>query len=142
MKIKLFQQLSSDQWGWVWIAYWRLWPVLLRIKLKQRRWLRAQLSLGRSTPEEFDIRPDDAEAFDAMYESVRLAARLHILSAACLPRSIVFANMLKSRGHNAQVCLGVGKEGQNLASHAWVEVDGHIVAEPESVAQTFSRIES
>lgn len=75
-----------------------------------------------------------------MHEAVRLAARLHVLSAACLPRSIVLADMLQSRGHPANVLLGVAKSGQALSSHAWVEVDGFLVAEPESVEQDFTRV--
>ncbi len=76
-----------------------------------------------------------------MHESVRLAARMHFFDAACLPRSIVLADMLKHRGVvAAKVRLGVGLESSSLASHAWVEVNGEPVAEPERMASDFIRI--
>lgn len=75
-----------------------------------------------------------------MHESVRLAARLHFFAAACLPRSIVLADMLRARGFNAAVLLGVTKVDTRLASHAWVEVNGVMVAEPENVELDFRRV--
>lgn len=75
-----------------------------------------------------------------MYESVRLAARLHVLSMACLPKSIVLADMLCVRGAKASVRIGVGKTGTQLASHAWVEIDGVMIGEPESVSTSFAQI--
>jgi len=65
--------------------------------------------------------------FSIMHEAVRVAARLHLFPAAC-------------RGYSAEVFLGVAKSGMRLSSHAWVEVDGHMVAEPESVVEDFTKV--
>ncbi|RBP49645.1 transglutaminase superfamily protein [Arenicella xantha] len=73
-----------------------------------------------------------------MHESVRLAARLHIVSMACLPRSIVLADMLRRQGDRAIVRIGVNKAGVQFVSHAWVEVDGCMVGEPEHVSEQFA----
>jgi len=78
--------------------------------------------------------------FSIMHEAVRVAARLHLFPAACLQRSIVLADMLRARGYSAEVFLGVAKSGMRLSSHAWVEVDGHMVAEPESVVEDFTKV--
>ena len=75
-----------------------------------------------------------------MHEAVRLAARCHIGKTDCLPRSIVLAEMLRRRSQNAHIMLGVAKRGDNISSHAWVEIDGKMIAEPESVGSDFSKL--
>lgn len=78
-------------------------------------------------------------------EAVRLAARCHFWRTACLPQSLVLAELLQQRGLAAAVKLGVQKPAGDsgaLASHAWVEVDGVLVGEPESVAEDFSQLSS
>ena len=39
--------------------------------------------------------------------------------------------MLEQRGETALVRIGVAKTKQGIASHAWVELDGIMVAEAE-----------
>ena len=72
-----------------------------------------------------------------MHQSIRLAARFHFIPARCLARSIVLTDMLIVRGLNAKLVIGVTKKGGVFASHAWVELDGAAVAEPESIQQNF-----
>jgi len=127
------------QWVWMWDAYWRLWPSIMRIKLKQDAWLRSKISLLD------DIQPSDAISETTqndlalqMHESVRLAARLHFLNADCLPKSIVLADMLRRRSYRARVLVGVSKNGNGIASHAWVELEGAMLAEPASVEHDFT----
>lgn len=113
--------------------------VLLRIKFKQSKWLATKINFStqESTPS------GSAEPwFLEMHESVRLAARLLPGRVACLPRSIVLSDMLRRRGHAANVVLGVNKAGGTLSSHAWVEVAGAMVGEPETVGAEFSRLKS
>jgi hypothetical protein len=131
---KSFQRLSARQWWWVLCAYARLIGVQLRIKLKQHNWLRQKLvDIGVESA----IPSSQDPACSALYESVRLAARLQIWATACLPRSIVLADMLISRGWPAKVVLGVAKKGEAIGSHAWVEVNGSMVGEPQSVSAEF-----
>ena len=75
-----------------------------------------------------------------MHESVRLAARLHFLAAACLPKSLVLADMLSAYGIKAAVVIGVSKNDGRFSSHAWVEIEGQMVVEAESVVDTFTRL--
>jgi hypothetical protein len=143
LKYQSFQKLSLLQLGWLWCAYWRLWPVLLRIKFKQffdgNRWLARKLTVVPSRP---TGRVADSSLAAQIHESVRLASRLHFLDAECLPRSIVLTEMLIARGIQASVVIGVSKKGGQFSSHAWVEVDGIMVAEPESVKGDFAKIDS
>ena len=136
-KLKLIQSLSVDDWLWVIEAYLRLWPVLLRIKLKQRSWLKNQFIKTDSVKGHVSI---DRSRLLRMFEAVRLASRAHFFKAECLPRSIVLSKMLRARGYQASTIIGIAKEDHSLASHAWVEVNGQMIGEPGSVARDFTRL--
>jgi len=143
-----FSELNRSQWWWIWLAYWKLWWVQIRLKLfKNQAWLNSQVStLSASAMPEANYQKakvantdtPNLEVAEQMHESVRLAARLHIWQTTCLPRSIVLVNMLKTRALDAHVCIGISKVGQQFASHAWVELEGQMVAEPESVQYEFT----
>jgi len=115
--------------------------VALRIKLKQQSWLNSKLApvSEQATPVDKRLEPEQCY-FSQMHESVRLASRLHFMPTRCLPRSIVLADMLRAKRYSARVVLGVAKNGGALSSHAWVEVNGDKVAEPEGVEQNFKRL--
>ena len=125
-------QFSASQWFWALEAYLRLWLVKARLQLRKPASLGTILCLTESPAELTDAGEPDPVA-TAMHESVRLAARCHIGKTDCLPRSIVLADMLRRRSQNAHIMLGVAKHGDNISSHAWVELDGKMIAEPESV---------
>lgn len=46
----------------------------------------------------------------------------------CLPRALATHAMLRRRGITSRVCLGVAREQDTLAAHAWVEVGEDRVA--------------
>ena len=133
-KFDLFQSLSVNQCHWIWSAYWRLWPTLLRIKFSQVSWLKKQIEFSRVKE---PIAATDSAMALGIHEAVRLAARLHFLPAECLPRSLVLAAMLNKRGGSSSVRIGVAKTENGIASHAWVELDGKMVGEAESVGNDF-----
>jgi len=45
----------------------------------------------------------------------------------CLPRALAAHAMLRRRGITSRLCLAVAREQQELAGHAWVEVDDHTI---------------
>jgi hypothetical protein len=151
MNLISFQSLSAYQCWWLWIAYWRLWTVTARLKLKdrfnQQSWLRSKLQYGLAEQPERAQIEDGGQLSEQlsrameMHEAVRLAARLHFIDLACLPKSIVLADMLNMRGDPATVILGVNKSQGELRSHAWVEVNGQMVSEPENVSVDFNVVE-
>ena len=55
----------------------------------------------------------------------------------CLERSLTSQRMLRKRGIDAELKIGVQKQGPELEAHAWLEIDGRPVAEPEGVSQRF-----
>ena len=44
---------------------------------------------------------------------------MHVL---CLPRALAAHAMLRRRGIASRLCLGVARNGDELAAHAWIEV--------------------
>ena len=80
----------------------------------------------------------------ALHESVRLAARLHFIPTNCLPKSIVLVALLRRNGETARVVIGITKDQDRLASHAWVELKREpnwvIVGEAEAISETFQKI--
>jgi hypothetical protein len=50
--------------------------------------------------------------------------------ATCLPQALAARHLLKRAGYAAQLRIGVAKDKQALfQAHAWVEVDGAVVAD-------------
>jgi len=55
--------------------------------------------------------------------AVETAAARGLIAAACLPRALAACAMLRRRGIPCRLHLGVARNGENLAAHAWVEVE-------------------
>lgn len=55
------------------------------------------------------------------------------MNALCLPRALAAHAMLHRRGIASRLCLGVARDGHDLAAHAWVEVGGReIISNPDA----------
>jgi len=57
----------------------------------------------------------------------------------CLPYALAAHAMLRRRGIASRLCLAVAREQQELAGHAWIEVDGHTVV-GDTGGNRFTRI--
>ena len=57
-------------------------------------------------------------------ESVGARASMNVL---CLPRALAAHAMLRRRGIASRLCLGVARNGGELAAHAWVEIGKDII---------------
>lgn len=58
--------------------------------------------------------------------SVERAAKL-VPGTTCLPKALVVAGMLRSRGYDCELHLGVREEAARVAAHAWVEVGREVI---------------
>jgi len=47
---------------------------------------------------------------------------LSAMKSLCLPRALAAHAMLRRRGIASRLCLGVARNGGELAAHAWIEV--------------------
>jgi Transglutaminase-like superfamily len=43
-------------------------------------------------------------------------------AALCLPRALAAHAMLRRRGIRSTLCLGVARDGESFAAHAWIEI--------------------
>lgn len=68
---------------------------------------------------------------------VGAAARHHLWSMTCLPRSLALQALLRRHGIEADLRIGVRREGGELQAHAWVERAGSPVGEPADVELRF-----
>ena len=98
---------------------------------RTRRWLAGRPSAaGRHA----DVAPEEVQRLVFL---VGVAARAGFTRHTCLPRSLVLQRFLVQRGLPAVLRIGVRREGGQIAGHAWVEVAGQPVGEPEDVEARF-----
>ena len=64
-----------------------------------------------------------------------LAHILYPRTIACLQRSVVLTRMFRRIGLSPQIVIGVQR--LPLRSHAWVEVDGAVIGEPQRVRKSY-----
>lgn len=133
--------LSLEQWFWGLEASLRLFVTRFRLHYFKPTWLQHKIQFSQSQLNDFStVGQLVPTQVIAMHESVRLAARVQPGNVACLPRSLVLADMLQARDMPGKVVIGVAKQGDQFASHAWVELDNRIVAEPERIAHDFNQL--
>ncbi len=89
------------------------------------RWRQAR-SLPRDTrASAAGDRSDHFERARGLARLVEIAAARSPLRARCLERSLALSKMLRARGIDHELHVGVRKEGAALEAHAWVECGGH-----------------
>ncbi len=126
-----------------WFTLAEAWGLLLYFRLALRR--RSFESLERSirvTPKAAIGPSSGLELAGRLQRLVGQASKLHLLSMTCLVRALTLQWMLGSRGTPAQVRIGARKAGEGMTAHAWVEVDGQMVGEPEEVRERFKVLSS
>ncbi len=62
-----------------------------------------------------------------------------LMNALCLPRALAAHAMLRRRGIASRLCLGVARDGHDLAAHAWVEVGENNIFSDSEIC-LFSRL--
>lgn len=65
------------------------------------------------------------------------AERRRLLDPNCLVHSLTLWWLLRRRGIDGHVCIGVRRSGGTLEAHAWVEHAGTALGEVEDVARRF-----
>lgn len=73
---------------------------------------------------------------------VQRAAPWSALPANCLPRALVLCRLLRKRGLQAELRLGVGKADGEFAAHAWVEHAGTALGETDHSMRGYTSFES
>ena len=104
---------------------WFLLPLMaLWIRVAGFRRVRAFLEGRSSIPEE----PDEKQSPRHRLEEARTVARIitaaashPLFSISCLPRSLTLWWILRQRGMDSEIRIGVRRQGELLEAHAWVE---------------------
>ncbi len=138
-KLRLASQLSIldwlillEAWGSV-LGFWLALRWMSFNALSESRFLLPSKKAAISTSLDF---------MQHLYRLVAWAAHLHIFSMACLEKSLTLHWMLQRRGINAQIKIGANKISEGISAHAWVEVNGQVVGEPEDVITNFKVLRS
>jgi hypothetical protein len=66
---------------------------------------------------------------DRLAHLAAIAGRRGVLEARCLSQAILVSALLRRRGLDAVLQVGVRKDAGQLDAHAWVELDGHTLAQ-------------
>ena len=125
-------------------AWWTLIGAAARLRSAPRRTVARALaencesagtSQGSAPP-----RAESAGTLQAVARAVARAAAHHLWPMTCLPRSIALQAMLARRDIPSSLRIGVRRDGSasgSIAAHAWVEVEGRAVGEPEAIEERF-----
>lgn len=103
------------------------------------RW-RARETLAEALAEAAPLTARDRAATPECQRVVRAlgrAAAHHLWPMTCLPRALALRRMLARRGIAATLRIGVRRAGASLAAHAWIEVSGNAIGEPEAIEERF-----
>jgi len=72
---------------------------------------------------------------------VDVAARHGVYRASCLPRSLALWWLLRRRGIDGDLRIGVRKEAGRFEAHAWVELRGAVLNDGDDVRERFAAFE-
>ncbi len=132
-KIRRYLRLPAWQRRQIFSAWWLLlgfW-VALRIQPFKKTQSFADVPMGT---------PTEATDLEALAWCVRAAGGTHLVPIKCLERSLALQRILRKRGVPAELQIGVEKNGTALAGHAWLEIDGEPIGEPEGIDQKFAAL--
>lgn len=84
---------------------------------------------GRQPPR--PATPRDISDAQSLASLAGIAGRRGPISASCLRQALVVRAWLRCRGLDAQLKIGVRKQGETVDAHAWVELAGVALAQAE-----------
>lgn len=96
--------------------------------------------MERRVPSWSEPTAGSGNAVQLMVAGVRRAAQ-PLPYATCLPQSLTLWWLLRRRGVQSQLRLGVRKEGEGLKAHAWVEVGGVALNDRDDVRHRYAAFE-
>lgn len=102
--------------------------VRLALGLLPYRTVQRLLSTARRTPGETFQTPAEAWAYRRrVVGAVEAVGRRTLGDKPCLTQALVVQRMLRQKGYETALRIGVAKDGQELLAHAWLERDGRVV---------------
>lgn len=117
--------------------------VLLPLSTVGRRvwtYRRIRAALTALLPPRLEAPARDPSQAQAIARAVQIAAGRSLLQPTCLDRSLVLWALLRRNGSDADLRIGVRKDGDAFAAHAWVELDGRVLNDSDTVSQHYAPI--
>ena len=78
---------------------------------------------------------------DKTARMVGIAAQYSLLRTNCLKKSLVLWCLLRRQGIESELRIGVRREQNEFQAHAWVEYEGIVLNDTQSVRQRFAMFE-
>jgi hypothetical protein len=143
-----------------WRGFWRLKPAERRIVLEAaavlsatwaglrvfgfRRWnatierftLEKSAEAGRRNASR--VNPSTVDTASAIVLKLDIAARHLFLRTNCLERSLALRWLLRRRGIVTEFRIGARKELELFEAHAWIELDGVVLNDPDEAHLHFA----
>lgn len=117
---------------------------LVRLSLRLRGYGKTFRSLERRV--QFHARETGTglrsqEEVRALCQMVRAALRYSFAQFSCLEESLTLWYLLRKQGIPACLRIGVRKENERFEAHAWVELRGEALNEPEELHRHYAAFE-
>ena len=121
-----------------WLVLGEAWWILLGFYLALR-WLNFERleAFTRTDVGKQPLMPDALAWAWKRQKLISLAAGLQLLAMTCLPRALCLRWMLSRAGIPSHLRIGMNKTSAGMYAHAWVEVAGENIGEPEDITERF-----
>jgi hypothetical protein len=105
---------------------------ILRVALRRVGYTRTRAAIERWTGRHPKRAPSrrDMETAESLAELAKIAGRKAPLAATCLPQALAVHAVLRRRGLDPELRIGVRKADERFEAHAWVELAGSPLAQP------------
>lgn len=105
---------------------------VLRVALARLGYTRTRAAIERWTDRYPKRTPSrrDMETAESLAELAKIAGRRAPLAATCLPQALAVHAVLRRRGLDPELRIGVRKADERFEAHAWVELAGWPLAQP------------
>jgi hypothetical protein len=129
--IERFRRLDLRQRAWL-IVFLGALPAV-KLSLRYQGYARTRALVERWTRSENTRKPSrkDVIAADQLARVAQIAGRRGVVKATCLPQALMVYAAVRRRGLEPTFQIGVRKADSKFEAHAWIELAGHPLAQPD-----------
>ncbi len=80
----------------------------------------------------------DLQGAERLARLAAIAGRWGPIKASCLRQSLLVYGLLRRRGFQPELKLGVRRERRGISAHAWVDLQGNALAQPRLIHTPFA----
>ena len=133
-KIDTASQLSFLDWLILVNAWFILFRISFLLRISNLQDLQQSLSSKKISASND---PDHLTNAWHLQKLVYMASRLHLPPSSCFIRACTLQRMLSNRGIPSTLRIGTNRSIQEFHAHAWIEVQGQAVGEPQDIQDSF-----